>query len=179
MWSLQTLRANGVCSPLSVSSMFWWVMMFLERYKLLLVVMFSFALYGYKILWYKMKYQWQRIDFNFFFLIFWHGLEANDFDILNFHVLMTYYLWNRTTRKHWVSLAKCDLFLFCMCRPIRRRGGQRMRWWITSLTQWTWVWANSWRQWRSRKPDVLQFMGSQRIGHNLVTEQSSILPHLE
>ena len=25
----------------------------------------------------------------------------------------------------------------------RRRGRQRMRWWMTSLTQWTWVWVDS------------------------------------
>ena len=27
-----------------------------------------------------------------------------------------------------------------------RRGQQRMRWWMASLTQWTWVWVNS-RSW--------------------------------
>ena len=27
--------------------------------------------------------------------------------------------------------------------------------WMASLTQWTWVWANSGRQWRTRKPGVL------------------------
>ena len=39
------------------------------------------------------------------------------------------------------------------------------------LTQWTWVWANSGRWWRIGKPGVLQSMGSQRVGHELVTEQ--------
>ena len=43
--------------------------------------------------------------------------------------------------------------------------------WMASLTQWTSVWANSGRQWRTGKPGMLQSMGSQRIGHNLVTEQ--------
>ena len=32
--------------------------------------------------------------------------------------------------------------------------------WMTSLTQWTWIWANSGRQWKTEKPDVLQSMGS-------------------
>ena len=42
----------------------------------------------------------------------------------------------------------------------RRRSGQhRMRGWIASPTQWTWVWVNSGRQWRTGKPDVLQLMG--------------------
>ena len=40
-----------------------------------------------------------------------------------------------------------------------------------SLTQWTWVWANSGRQWRTGKSCVLQLMGLQRIRHDLVTEQ--------
>ena len=44
--------------------------------------------------------------------------------------------------------------------------------WMTSLTQWTWVWANSERQWRTGKPGVLlQSVGSQRVGHNWATEQ--------
>ena len=42
---------------------------------------------------------------------------------------------------------------------------------MASLTQWTWVWANSGRQWRMGKPGLLQFMGSQRVRQELVTEQ--------
>ena len=42
---------------------------------------------------------------------------------------------------------------------------------MASLTQWTWVWANSGRQWRTGKPGILLFMGSQRIRHDLPTEQ--------
>ena len=34
---------------------------------------------------------------------------------------------------------------------------------VCSLTQWTWVWANSGSWWRTGKPGVLQFMGSQRL----------------
>ena len=43
--------------------------------------------------------------------------------------------------------------------------------WMALLTQRTWVWANSGRQWRTGKPGVLQSMGSQRVGHNWATEQ--------
>ena len=42
--------------------------------------------------------------------------------------------------------------------------------WMASLTQWTWVWASSRRRWRTRKPGVLQSMGSQRVGHDWATE---------
>ena len=42
---------------------------------------------------------------------------------------------------------------------------------IASLTQWTWVWANSRKQWSTGKPGMLQSMGSQRVRHNWTTEQ--------
>ena len=42
--------------------------------------------------------------------------------------------------------------------------------WMASQTQWTWVWANSRSWWWTGRPGVLQFMGSQRVGLNWVTE---------
>ena len=42
--------------------------------------------------------------------------------------------------------------------------------WMASLTQWTWVWVNSGSWWWAGRPGVLQFMGSQRVGHDWVTE---------
>ena len=42
--------------------------------------------------------------------------------------------------------------------------------WMASLTQWTWVWANSSWWWRTGKPGVLQSMGSQRVRQNWKTE---------
>ena len=52
----------------------------------------------------------------------------------------------------------------------RRRGWQRMRWWMTSPTQWMWVWVNSGSGWWTGRPGVLQFMGSQGVEHDWVTE---------
>ena len=43
--------------------------------------------------------------------------------------------------------------------------------WMASPTQCTRVWENSWRWWRTGKPGVLQYLGSQRVEHNLATEQ--------
>ena len=37
-------------------------------------------------------------------------------------------------------------------------------------TQWIWVWVNSRSWWWTGRPGVLQSMGSQRVGHNWVTE---------
>ena len=45
--------------------------------------------------------------------------------------------------------------------------------WMASQTQWTWVhwvWVNSGRWWWTGRPGVLQFMGSQRVGHDWATE---------
>ena len=39
-----------------------------------------------------------------------------------------------------------------------------------ALTQWTWVWVNSGSWWWTGRPGVLQSMGSQRVGHDWVTE---------
>ena len=46
--------------------------------------------------------------------------------------------------------------------------------WMASLTQWTWVWANSRRWWRTENPGVLQSMGLQRVGHDCTAEQQQM-----
>ena len=56
----------------------------------------------------------------------------------------------------------------------RRGGGRGWDGWIASVTQWTWIWANSVRYWRTGKPGMLLSMGLQRIRHNLVTEQQQL-----
>ena len=52
----------------------------------------------------------------------------------------------------------------------RRRGRQRKRWLDGITNWWTWVWVNSGSWWWSGRPGMLQFMGSQRVGHNWATE---------
>ena len=51
----------------------------------------------------------------------------------------------------------------------KRSGQQRMKW-MASLTQWTRVWVNSHSWWLTGRPDGLQFMGLQRVGHVWATE---------
>ena len=42
---------------------------------------------------------------------------------------------------------------------------------LASLTQWTWIWANSRRQWRTEETGEVQSMGLQRVGDSLATGQ--------
>ena len=42
--------------------------------------------------------------------------------------------------------------------------------WMASPTRWTWVWVDSGSLWWTGKPDVLRFMGSQRVGYDWATE---------
>ena len=61
------------------------------------------------------------------------------------------------------------------CWERLRTGGERddRGWdgWMSSLTQWTWVWVSSGRWWRIGNHGVLQSMRSQRVGHDWATEQ--------
>ena len=52
------------------------------------------------------------------------------------------------------------------------------RGWMASLTQWTWVWANSGRQWREKKPGLLQSMGMQRVRHERLSDWTGGAPSI-
>ena len=61
---------------------------------------------------------------------------------------------------------------WCWERLKAGREGDDRGWdgWMASPIQWTWIWASS-GSWRwTGKPGVLQSLGSQRVGHNWVTE---------
>ena len=52
----------------------------------------------------------------------------------------------------------------------RRRDDRGWDGWMASPTPCTWVWVNSGSWWWTGRPGVLWFMGSQRVGHDWVTE---------
>ena len=52
----------------------------------------------------------------------------------------------------------------------RRRINRGWDGWMASPTQWIWVWVDSGSWWWTGRPGVLQFMGSQGVGHNWATE---------
>ena len=44
--------------------------------------------------------------------------------------------------------------------------------WMALLTQWTWVWVDSRSWWWTGRPGILQFIGSQSVGHDWMTEHN-------
>ena len=85
----------------------------------------------------------------------------------NSNILATH--WNRSTGKDWLTGKDPDAGKNW---GAGEEGSNRL-WvgWIASPTQWKWVWANSRILWRTVKPGALQSIGSQRVGHDWVTEQ--------
>ena len=68
---------------------------------------------------------------------------------------------------HWCKQLTHLTRLWCWERL--RAGGERDNrgrdGWMASPTQWTWVWVDSGSWWWTGGPGMLQFMGSQRVGH--------------
>ena len=53
----------------------------------------------------------------------------------------------------------------------KKRGLRGWDGWMASLPQWTWVWANSRRLWKTGTSGMLQSTGLQKVGYYWVTEQ--------
>ena len=96
--------------------------------------------------------------------------------VLNIHWKDRCWSWNSNT------LATSCEELTCLKRPwcwerLKAGGeGDDRGWagWMASPAQWTWVWVDSRSWWWAGRPGVLRFMGSQRVGHDWVTDWTEI-----
>ena len=81
--------------------------------------------------------------------------------------------WNSFTLATWCKEPTHWKRPWCWERLKTGGEGDNRGWddWMALPTQWTWVWANSRRWWRTGKPGMLQSMGFQRVRHDWVTEQ--------
>ena len=80
--------------------------------------------------------------------------------------------WNSNTLATWCEEPSHWEISWCWER-LRAGGEGDGRWWdgyMASPTRWTWVWVNSGSWWWTGRPGMLLFMGSQRVGHDWVTE---------
>ena len=80
--------------------------------------------------------------------------------------------WNSSTLATWCE--ELTHWKRPWCWETLRAGGKGddRGWdgWMTSSTQWTWVWMDSGSWWWTGRPGMLRFLGSQRVGHDWVTE---------
>ena len=91
--------------------------------------------------------------------------------ILNIHRKDWCWSWNSNTLATWCEELTHWKRPWCWER-LKAGEGEDRGWdgWMASPTQWTWVCVNSGRWWWTGKPDVLWFMGSQRVGSYWATE---------
>ena len=80
--------------------------------------------------------------------------------------------WNSNTLASWWEELTHLKRPWCWERLKVGGEGDNRGWdgWMASPMRWTWVWVGSGSWWWTGKPGVLQSMGSQRVGHNWVTE---------
>ena len=80
--------------------------------------------------------------------------------------------WSSNTLASWCKELTHLKKPWCWERLKAGREGHDQVWdgWMASPTQWTWVWVSSRSWWWTERPGVLQSIGSQRVGHDWVTE---------
>ena len=91
---------------------------------------------------------------------------------LNVHWKDWCWSWNSNTLATWCKELTPWKRSWCWERLKAGGEGDDRGWdgWMASLTQWTWVWVDSGSWWWTGRPDVLRFLGLQRVGHDWATE---------
>ena len=92
--------------------------------------------------------------------------------VLSIHWKDWCWSWNSNTLAAWCEELTYLKRPWCWERLKAGGEGDNRGWdgWMALLTQWTWVWVNSRGWWWTGRPGVLQFTGSQRVGHDWMTE---------
>ena len=145
------------------------------------VIVFPVVMYGYES-WTIKKAECRRIDaFELWCLrrllrVPWTARKSNKSilkrSVLGVHWKDWWWSWNSST------LATSCEELTHWKRPWCWEGlgvggeGDDRGWdgWMASLTRWTWVWVDPRSWWWTGRPGMMRFMGSQRAGHDWVTE---------
>ena len=91
---------------------------------------------------------------------------------LNIHWKDWCWSWNSNTLATWCEELTHWKKPWCWERLREGGEGDDRGWdgWMASSTQWTWVWVDSRSWWWTGRAGMLQFMGSQRVGHDWETE---------
>ena len=110
---------------------------------------------------------WRRLDCKEIQPVYSEGDQPRDFSGRNDAKAETPVLWPPHA-KSWLIRKR----LWCWEGLGAGGEGDDKGWdgWMASLTRWTWVSVNSRSWWWTGRPGVLQFMGSQGVEHDWVTE---------
>ena len=83
--------------------------------------------------------------------------------VLNIHWKVWCWCWSSSTLATWCKANSLEKTL--MLGKIEDRGKGTAGWdgWMESQTHWTWVWADSKRQWRTGEPAVLSPWGLKEL----------------
>ena len=136
---------------------------------------FSIVMYGCES-WTIKKAHHRRIDA--FELWCWRRLlgipwtaRGSNQSILNIHWKDWCWSWNSNILATWCEKQTHWKRPWCWERLKAGGEGDDRGWdgWMASPTRWTWVWVKSRSWWWTGRPGMLQFMGSQRVGHDWMT----------
>ena len=97
--------------------------------------------------------------------------------VLNIHWKDWCWSWNSSTLATWCKELTHLKRPWCWERLRTGGEGDDRGWdgWMASSTWWTWVWVDSGSWLWTGRPGMLRFMGSQRVGHDWVTELNWVL----
>ena len=140
------------------------------KVRLVKAIVFPVVMYGCES-WTVKKVECGRIDG--FELWCWRRL-ASPLDTKEMNILWKDWCWswNFNTLATWYEELTHWKIHWCWERLKAGGEGDDRGWdgWMASLTQWTWVWVSLGSWWLTGKPGMLQFTGSQRVGHDWATE---------
>ena len=109
----------------------------------------------------------------------WTARRSNQsiLNVINLNIHWKDWGWSFNTLAAWCKEPTHWKRPRCWERLKAGEGGDRgPDGWMTSLTQWTWVWASSRRWWRTGKPGILQSTVLQRVSD--WTEQNTGTTHV-
>ena len=102
----------------------------------------------------------------------WTARRCYRKSVLNSHLNDRCWSWNSNTLATWREELTHLKRSWCWERLTAGGEGDNRGWdgWMASPTQWRWVWVNSVSWWWTGRLGMLWSMGSQRVGHDWVTE---------
>ena len=148
---------------------------------LVMAMVFPVVMYGCES-WTVKKTECQKIDafelwcWQRLFRVPWTARRSNQSflkeSVLGIHWKDWCWSWNSNTLATWYEELTHWKRPWCWEGLGAGGEGDDRGWdgWMASPTRWAWVWVDSGSWWWIGKPGVLQFMGSQRVRHNWVTE---------